>query len=848
MSRSLSCCAVLLACVASTAHLTAQSTDQASFDRSVRPVLAKYCITCHNEKLNTANLNLDAVNDPAVWDKVLDKLSAGKMPPTGLPAPSKAEISAVTSWIESTTKRTNREPDPGRVTARRLNRVEYNNTVHDLLHVALRPADEFPVDDSGYGFDNIGDVLSVSPLLMGKYMSAAKKLSKVAIYGDTIPPKPIVLGHLMGKKGHDGASGGIVSSNAYLPFSLRGAMYGSFVFPVDGEYEFRVRIANYRGQDPADLPQGQGRPQAAQEGQTPDVPQGRGGRGGRAGRGGPQTDAGATEGQAPARRGRGRGEVTAEQLQAAAEAARKAFPPVKLVLTVDGKSVLTGVVEGNVNFEYSRGDFVTRIPVKAGEHTFRASYPELADMPDPLRNRNPDLRRKLYVDYIDIVGPFSASADPPESYKSIFICGHRPGQHTQECARKVVSNLLRRAYRRPITEEEIASKLQLIAMARKEKDTFEEGVRVALQAILVSPSFLFRIERDAKPKGAGVAAHLVSEHELASRLSYFLWATMPDDELTRVADQQQLRKPGVLEAQVRRMMADPKSENLVENFGGQWLQLRNLGRTKPDPERFAVVDDELLDAMRQETLLFIAAIMREDRSILDFIDAKFTYLNGPLARHYGIPGISGEQFQRVTLDGEQRSGLLTQASVLTVSSYPTRTSPPVRGKWVLENLLGMPPPPPPANVPALDDSTVASTASMRERMEQHRKDPNCSVCHTVMDPIGFGLESYDAVGRWRTHDGKALIDTAGSLPDGKSFGGAKDLKQILKGQSEAFTRNVSEKMLTYALGRGVESHDKPAVDRISRQVAANDYRFSTLVLEIVNSTPFQMRSGDGGKQ
>jgi hypothetical protein len=320
---------------------------------------------------------------------------------------------------------------------------------------------------------------------------------------------------------------------------------------------------------------------------------------------------------------------------------------------------------------------------------------------------------------------------------------------------------------------------------------------------------------------------------------------MPDAPLFQAAKEGKLRQPGVLEAQVRRMLADPKSRNLADNWAAQWLQLRNLGRTKPDPVRFPTVDDELLDAMRRETSLFVEAIIREDRSILDFIDAPFTYLNGPLARHYGIAGVDGEEFRRVSLDGEQRGGILTQGAILTVSSYPTRTSPPVRGKWVLENLLGTPPPPPPPNVPALDDSKALSAVSMRERMEQHRKDPNCSPCHQVMDPIGFGLESYDAVGAWRTHDGTAPIDTSGILPDGRSFSGARELKQILKGQSEAFVRNVTEKLLTYALGRGLEAYDRPTVDGIAAQAAAGNYRFSTLLMGIVNSQPFQMRSPEG---
>jgi hypothetical protein len=382
-------------------------------------------------------------------------------------------------------------------------------------------------------------------------------------------------------------------------------------------------------------------------------------------------------------------------------------------------------------------------------------------------------------------------------------------------------------------------------MARKEGESIEESVRLALQAVLVSPDFLFHTERDPKnPAGA----HPVSDHEFASRLSYFLWASMPDEELSRLADQGRLRQAEVLQQQVRRMMAEAKASNLVDNFAAQWLQLRNLGRTKPDPQRFPTVDDELLDNMRQETSLFVGAIMKEDRSLLDFLDAPFTYVNGILARHYGIPGVSGEEFQRVTLDGEKRGGILTQGAILAVSSYPTRTSPPVRGKWVLENLLGAAPPPPPPDVPVLNEANLGKTVSLRQRMEQHRKDPSCAVCHNLMDPIGFGLESYDAVGAWRDNDGDVPIDTSGVLPDGKPFRGAKDLKQILRGQSAAFTRNLTEKLLTFALGRGLEPYDRRTVEDIVRKMEQNNYRFSTLVMEIIKSKPFGMRSGEiGGK-
>jgi hypothetical protein len=799
----------------------------------VQPFLAKNCNLCHNEKLSTAGLSLSAFTSeeqaarkPEVWDKVLDKLSSGKMPPAGRPVPATAEIASVTKWIEGTLARAgfSKEAEPGRVTARRLNRVEYNNTVRDLLGVAGRPADEFPVDDSGYGFDNNSDVLSLSPLLMEKYMAVAKTISRLAVYGEPIPAKPTRLARLLNRRSPD-ADDVLSAGNAgvYLPYSLRGAMYGNWVSPVDGEYEFRLRIANFRG-DSGDLTEEQKAQRAAERKKRLEEANAA------------RLKAGA--GQPPP-------EVTAEQLKARDEAARNAAPPRKLILAVDGKPVITEVVEGNGAFGYSRGEFVQRAHLKAGEHFLRASFPELADLKDPRENINPDMRRGLFVDYLEIVGPYNPSLAPSDSYKKIFICGHAPGKHNASCARPVVRNLMERAYRRPVTEEELASKLSLVALAQPEGDRLEEGVRLALQAILSSPDFLFRIEADPKPKvAAAPAAHPVSDYELASRLSYFLWASMPDAELFRAAKEQKLHQTDVLEAQMRRMLADPKAHNLVDNWAAQWLQLRNLGRTKPDPKRFPTVDDELLDAMRTETSMFVEAIIKEDRSILDFIDAPFTFVNGPLARHYGIAGVNGEEFRRVTLDGEQRGGVLTQGAILTVSSYPTRTSPPVRGKWVLENLLGTPPPPPPPDVPSLNEANIGTEVSLRQRLEQHRKDPSCSPCHNVMDPIGFGLENYDAVGAWRTHDGKFPIETAGTLPGGKAFSGSQGLKEVLKTRSDAFVRNVTEKLLTYSLGRGLERFDRPTVDAISKQVAANDYKFSALIMEVVKSKPFQMRSAE----
>jgi hypothetical protein len=857
----------------------ATQAQAAEFQQDVLPVLSKSCMTCHNDRSKAGTLSLDPFKDPftalaqpAVWQKVVEKVSAGAMPPAASAPLSQADRDVIVNFarkVPGVADATNVRPSAGRVTARRLNRVEYNNTIRDLLGVAARPADEFPVDDSGYGFDNNGDVLSVSPMLMEKYMQAAEKISRLAVYGETVPPKPTRLIRLMNRRSQDAYD--VLSegtSGVYLPYSLRGAMYGNFTFPVDGEYEFRLRIANFRGDD-ADITDEERARRAEERRKLFEARRLEREKAAAAGAG-----AGTATG-APARGGRAGGpprrEPTPEELKARDEAARKAAPPRKLILTVDGAQVISTVIEGTGAFGYSQGEFTERATVKAGERFIRASYPELANLDNPLQNINPDMRRGLFVDYLDIVGPFNPSTAPPESYKKIFTCS----QKTTQCARTILSSLMERAYRRPVTQEELASKLDLVRLAQREGDSFEEGIRLALQAILSSPNFLFRIEAnptrpraDAGSQGqdpayvrnapilsvrrAGLALQTrqveeypVSDIELASRLSFFLWASMPDAELMRVAKAGTLRQPAVLEAQVRRMMADPKGFNLVENWAAQWLQLRNLGRTKPDPKRFPTVDDELLDAMRKETMMFVQAIIKEDRSLLDFIDAPFTFVNGPLARHYGIKGVDGEEFQRVTLDGEQRSGVLTQGAILTVSSYPTRTSIPVRGKWVMENLLGTPPPPPPDDVPSLNESNIGTEISLRERLEQHRRDPNCSPCHMLMDPLGFGLENYDAVGAWRTMDGKFPIEPSGTLPGGQSFAGSKGLKEVLKTKSDAFVNNVTEKLLTYSLGRGLERYDRPTVDAITGKVKASDYRFSALVMEVVKSKPFQMQSVEG---
>ncbi len=808
----------LLLLTAVVARVQSQRPDD--FQQQVLPVLTKTCIGCHNDRSQAGGFSFEGIRDGAVaaqrqdlWQKVLDKLSAAQMPPRPAAPLSEAESGAVMGWIRklpSFAASTNSDAiqNPGRVTARRLNRVEYNNTIHDLLGVSLRPADEFPVDDSGYGFDNIGDVLSISPLLMEKYLRAAQTVSRAAIYGESYPEKPTLLVKLMSKKIQDDS----MARGNVTPFSLRGAIYASFHAPVEAQYEFRIRYQNFRGTETVVQDDGA----AARGAQS-------GGQRAQAGQGGPRG------GQAAASGGRGNRD----------EQNRLAAPPVDLKFTVDGTPVFSYTVEGNADYNYARGENVVRVKLIPGDHAVRFSFPDYANVADPRKQLNPDGRRKLYVDYVDIVGPFSVSSARPPGFKRIFICGEG-GRYTPTCARQIVTNLLERAYRRPATESEVSKMMDLVAQVQK-LDSFEEAIRVVTEAVLISPNFLFRIERDPAGKSGG-GSYELSDYELASRLSYFLWSSMPDDELFRAAEKKQLRGGDALAVQVRRMLADPKASALVENFGEQWLNLRLMDRTKPDAAKFGGVDDELLEAMRRESRLFIATVFQENISVLDFIDGRFTFLNGPLARYYGISGIDGEAFQRVELDGEQRSGIITQASILSISSYATRTSPVLRGKWVLDTLLGAAPPPPPDGIPPLVEKDLGTAASMRQRLEQHRASPSCAACHNAMDPIGFGLENYDAAGAWRSKDGNFDIDNSGTLPDGRSFAGAKALKQILKADAGQFARHFTDKLMTYAFGRGLERADRSVVDQIVQDAASNNYRFETLVNQIVNSRPFRMRA------
>ncbi len=755
-----------------------------SFRSAVRPFLEANCFSCHGEKLQMQGLRLDVFADAAaalesrdVFQKIREKLRRGEMPPPGIPRPDPTAVRAVIDWIEGHlgAPEENLTPDPGRVTARRLNRAEYNNTVRDLLGVDLRAADDFPTDDAGYGFDNIGDILSLPPLLMEKYMASADRIARAAI---AVRPtaKPTFEKYLAPRQSTQGTA-----PEGAVPFSPEGAFRITHRFLFTGEYELRVRVVDRRFRPKKDKP-------------PPPRP-------------------------------------------AAAE----------MAVSLDGRRVKLFQVDPD---HYERGTYDVPLELNAGEHEIAAEF--LSDgMKGIVVKEDPDDpylgERKLFVDNIILTGPLRLKRPPlPESHRRLMVCGDPDGGFEHECAWEILSRLLPRAYRRPVRTEEVDALVRLAAPAEGEGETFAHGIRLALKAILISPHFLFRIERDPDPLNSA-RAHEVNAYELATRLSYFLWSSMPDDELFQAARKGNLGNPEVLEEQVRRMLRDPKSGALVENFAGQWLQLRNLETVAPDPDRFPDFDEALRAAMRRETEMFFETVIREDRSILEFLDAPYTFLNERLARHYGMEGIRGDFFRRVRLDGEQRGGVLTQASVLTVSSYATRTSPVLRGKWLLENILGAPPPSPPDGVPELDETKVGLAASLREQLEQHRADPTCAVCHAKIDPLGFSLENYDAVGAWRTDDGGVAVDSSGTLADGRRFTGSRGLRRILLEQKDDFALCLTEKMLTYGLGRGLEAYDQPTVKEIVRRIGKDGYRFSRLVLEIVNSMPFRMRRGEGSE-
>ncbi|MBI1764766.1 MAG: DUF1592 domain-containing protein [Acidobacteria bacterium] len=792
------------------------------FAKTILPFVTDNCVACHNGKKAAGSLNLETLSAAASlnerraqWEHIVARLHAGEMPPKNAPQPDLAERKAVIEWLEAEFVRLDKlvAPDPGRVTARRLNRAEYNNTVRDLLGVALAPADDFPQDDSGYGFDNIGDVLSLSPVLMEKYLTAAETVARTAVYG--VPPLKPTMTERRGKGQRIAPSFTPLAEYDQTGLSLPNALHLTQRFPVEAEYTFKLYL---NGQRPA-----------------------------------------------------GSAAVT-------------------FALWVDGQQVQTRALdpEGGATFSENKQDFDAfnlefRTRVKAGDHWIAASVLNLYDgLPPSLGGANPSTkaqpplpefkeradvpadvnarRRKAFEDRLkdrppvnnvrvsraDIGGPYNQTLGPtPDSRQKLFICGHAPGAHRDECATTILTHVANRAFRRPVTPAEVNQFTNLAALVRSKGDSFEEGICVALQAILVSPHFLFRIEREAPQTArsdAATSGQPINQYELASRLSYFLWSSMPDDELMRAAQHGTLRQPAVLQAQIARMLKDEKAHALAENFAGQWLELRKLESLEPDREKFPQYDEYLRMSIRRETELFFENIVRGDGNLVDFIGGKYSFLNERLARFYGVAGVKGPEFRRVSLaDKPERGGILTQASVLTVSSYTTRTSPVLRGKWILENILNAPPPAPPADVPTLDDTKVGSSVSLRQQLEEHRKNPTCAACHARMDPLGFGLEKFNAIGAWRTMDGKFPVDDSGVLPDGRTFNGPEQLRSLLLADRDAFARCLAEKLLTYALGRGLERYDKPTVKQIAANVAAKDYKFSALVWEIANSLPFQRR-------
>ena len=735
-----------------------------AFARQVRPLLKTYCVDCHSGDAPEADLNLKNVagsqqvlEDRRRWLKVLQKVRFEEMPPADSDQPSRAERKLLGAWIDSAVNSFDcgESPNPGRPTIRRLNRLEYRNTIRDLLGVDYAPADDFPADDVGYGFDNIGDVLSLPPILLEKYLAAATAITGDAIVSDIPPP---VAERIPAAKMQARDRG---SRDGSRKLTTSGEMSIEFDFPQAGTYDIRISAHGDQAGD----------------------------------------------------------------------------EPVKMAVRIGAKSIKTFDVEAERN---SPQAYDCQLTVEPGAQRIAVAF--LNDYYNPEAEDRRRRDRNLIVEHIELKGPRGFKpAKLPAAHERIFFVAPGDELSPQQAARQILLRFASRAYRRPATTDELNRLTGLFELAQRHDESFESSVQLAIQAVLVSPHFLFKVERPGYDDRDGEQKPL-DDFELASNLSYFLWGSMPDDELFELARRRKLRDDGVLDKQVRRMLADPKASALVESFALQWLELRNLESVTPDEQRFPAFDERLRAAMLRETELFFAEIIKSDRSLLDLLAADFTFINEPLAELYGIKGVEGDSFRRVSLAGTQRGGLLTQASVLTVTSNPTRTSPVKRGKWVLENLLGEPPPPPAANVPELEDQKEL-TGTLRQMMEQHRADPRCATCHRRMDPLGFALENFDAIGGWRERDGKLPIDASGELPGGEKFRGARELQTLLlKTKKEAFVRCVAEKMLTYALGRGLEYYDQCAVDEITTALAENDYRFSTLILGIARSDPFQKRS------
>ena len=771
---------------------------------SPRAVLDKYCVACHNDRLKTAGLVLDKIDvgnvgiNPDVWERVVRRLRAKTMPPAGLPRPDDTTYAAVATALESSLDREVKDnPNPGRPTIHRLNRTEYANAVRDLLSVELDARSLLPADDADLGFDNMADILSVSPALLERYMLAARQISRLAV--GVVAGGPTLETYTVPKLLHQDDR-----LSEELPFGSRGGVAVRHYFPVDGEYSVKIRLRRQlyeyiRGLD------------------------------------------------------------VAQQLEVRLDGARIA------AFTVGGEDhglppppSYAGAIFADREWEdyahHADARLEVRFAARAGSRLLGVSFVQSPyEVEGVLQPRatgkllstdeswsSPSEKREAALESVAIAGPYQAGT-ALVSRRQVFVC--RPSQQSEAraCARTILGKLGRQGFRRPLTEENLEDLLTFYDRGR-EQGGFEAGIQRGIESILTDPEFLFRVERDPANAAPGTVYRL-SDIELASRLSFFLWSSIPDEQLLDLAARGQLSNPAVLERQVRRMLRDRRARALVENFGAQWLGLHSLRNIAPTPELFPEFDENLREAFYQETTLFLESQMRDDRSVVDLLTANSTFINERLAQHYGIRGVYGGHFRQVTYPDETRGGLLGQASILAVTSYPNRTSPVLRGKWLLDTMLGTPPPPPPPEVPALPErGEGGKPASVRQRLEQHRRNPICASCHAPMDPLGFALEQFDPIGRQRTmgEDG-SVLDVSGTLVDGTQFTGLSGLKTVLVSREHQFVSTLTEKLLTYALGRGLEQFDMPAVRGIVRDARADDYRWSRIILSIVKSSPFRMR-------
>jgi hypothetical protein len=785
--------------------------------------VARYCTSCHDDIERTADLSLESLplatvaEHPAEWEKVIRKLRAGMMPPVGEPRPATEARLELVAWLESELDAAAAaNPNPGRTEPfHRLNRTEYRNAIRDLLDLDVNVAELLPADEASYGFDNIAGVLKLSPTLLERYVNAADEISRLAI-GTPSQFVSIDWFRVPDDRSQEKRLPG-------LPFGTRGGLIVEYHFPADAEYDIAAELARDLNEQ---------MPLYAEE-QRLEI---------------------AIDGERVAL-------FTLPAVPLMAPQAANNDPNAPAISQIVQRFQLSR--EERAQRNRADADWRVRVPVSAGTHTVTATFlARTAALDEPARLpferpypagvNIPETRTGSYLRAVEISGPFAATGAPlrglpgvagdTASRRKVFSCeaASIDTAQAENCAREILTKLARRAYRRPVTDDDVET---LLAFYRDGADEgFDAGIQLALKRLLVAPEFLFRVEQDPVDAAPG-SIYAVSDLTLASRLSFFLWSSIPDDELLGVAERGELRDPAVLQRQVERMLADERATAFVENFAGQWLYLRNLDAVVPVQSEFPDFDDTLRQGLKRETELFFGSIVQEDRSALDLLRADYTFVNERVARLYGLPNVKGNHFRRVTLPADSpRRGLLGHGSILTVTSYPDRTSPVVRGKWILENLLGVPPPPPPPNVPELEDSgKTGRTLTIRERLAEHRHNPGCASCHALMDPLGFALENFDAVGVWRTIDETgAAIDASGTLPDGTPFTGVTDFRAALE-NSDLFVMTLAEKLLTYGLGRGVEAYDQPAVRKIVRDAAASDYRFSALITGVVQSPPFQMR-------